>query len=358
MPYSLSFSSGRFVTEDECNEGLCMGNLGWGGWSREQCESSAKHSCTRSCQSCVTQNCPFNNMGYGVCLPSNTTTCGNEGETQVPCIVSSVLESDCVITNELQVEWKTCSSYNTDTDCNDEDSLDPYAKLLGCSWHWGACETEEACEAVGECNDWDNQRQECKDAGWEHGDTCWASYLVESTNEETQRVTSTYEYASCNQCRDYDGVCVEPRPDRGCDDQKWHKLGCKVYGKHDKASCKSANSTNEWYTRAKTKEDCLAIKGCKEPGRHMSELPPEECTMCSGELQPIYEWHGGAWVKPNIQNLTWMDSGTHMAPVNEWKPAIADYLLEKKLALPITKRFVNKKQTQALLMFNTFSAAL
>ena len=130
---SFSFSSGRFVTKDEGNEGLCMGNLGWGGWSREQWKSSAKHLCTRSCQSCVTWNWPFNNMGYGVCLSSNTTTCGNEGETQVPCIVSSVLESDCVITNELQVEWKTCSSYNTETNCNDEDILDPHVKLLGCS---------------------------------------------------------------------------------------------------------------------------------------------------------------------------------------------------------------------------------
>ena len=130
-------------------------------------------------------------------------------------------------------------------------------------------------------------------------------------------------------------------------------------GLYDEASCKASNSTNDWYMRAKTKEQCMEIKGCKEAGRHgISELPPDECVLCGGELQPLYEWHGGAWMKPQVQNLTWMSEGTRMSKINEWKPAIADYLLEKELALPIIKRFANKKQTQALLMFNIFTEAL
>jgi len=357
VPYSLTFNSGRFGTEDECNEGICMGNLGHGGWSREQCESNENFSCTRSCQHCMTWNWPFNSQGGGGCFSENMTTCANEGATQVPCVVSSTPESDCVASNDLQVEWRSCSSYDSNAECHDENGLDPYAQLLGCSWNWGQCETQEACEAVGECDDWENQRHTCQDPNWEHGDSCWASYLVETTNEDTQQVTSTYEYANCNECRDHDGVCVEPRPDAGCGDMKWHRLGCKVFGLYDEASCKSANATNKWYTRAKTKDECLAMKGCNEPGRHLSELPPDECALCGGELDPLYKWHGGAWVKPKVQNLTWVE-GTHMAPINEWKPAIADYLLEKELALPIIKRFANRKQTQALLMFNIFSEAL
>ncbi|KAL7543914.1 hypothetical protein ACHAXR_013362 [Thalassiosira sp. AJA248-18] len=361
VPHALSLNSGRFSTEEECNEGECIGNLGWGGWSREQCKSSGKHSCTRFCPHCVTWNWPFNTQNHGACFSSNMTTCMNEGEPQVPCIMTSISESDCVDTNELQVEWISCSGYNTDSECNGgQDGLDPYAQLLGCSWHWDQCETEEACEAAGECNDWDNQRQECKDEGWKYGDTCWASYLVESTDQETQQITSTYEYASCNDCRHYDGVCVEPRtPGQGCDDQKWHKLGCRVHFLYDEASCKSANATYEWYTRAKTKDACLEIKGCKEPGRYdISELPPDQCTVCNGQPKSVNEWHGGVWHQPKVQNLTWMSEGTRMAPVNEWKPAIADYLLEKELAIPIIKRFAKKKQTQALLMFNVFTEAL
>ena len=183
--------------------------------------------------------------------------------------------------------------------------------------------------------------------------------MTEGTDSETQQVTSTYEYSSCNDCRHLDGICVEPRSDRGCEDGKWHRLGCRLYELYDEDACSSANSTYKWYTRAKTKDECFEMKGCKEPGRGgISELPPDQCTVCGGELKPLFQWHGGAWVQPQVQDLTWISEGATIAPVNEWKPVIVNWKMEKELAIPMIKRFAKKKQTQALLMFNVFSAAL
>ena len=152
VPRSLSFNTGRFSNEEQCNEGECSG-LGWGGWSREQCQESGLFSCTRSCPRCVSWSWPFSSQGNGACFSSNMTTCMNEGASTIPCVIESISsQSDCDVAHELvDAEWKTCSAYKSENVCNNQDGLDPYTEIMGCGWHWEQCDSEEECEAAGEC---------------------------------------------------------------------------------------------------------------------------------------------------------------------------------------------------------------
>lgn len=351
---TIAYNGGRFSTKEQCDEGQCRGSLGYGGWSREQCESSLKYSCLESCEECITYDYRFREQGYGACFSSNSTTCAGIGAT--PCIVDTETAATCNSTNPLQVEWKSCTDFATSDQCGAQNNQ--YAQELNCQWSYVQCSTKEKCEAKGQCDDWDNQRQECSDQGWAHGDTCYANVETRTVDATTNATVSTYESASCQRCQYLSGVCVEPRSNEGCGDGKWHRLGCKVYGIHTKTAC-DAYSNGEWHERATTKEQCELVKACKEPGRFgTSELSESECVKCDGELVPMYKWRGGAWTKPRINELSWQEQGSVMASVNEFKPSIADYRVKRELVRPLVKRFANTKKTQALQTFNVFSEAL
>ncbi|RHY30136.1 hypothetical protein DYB32_004579 [Aphanomyces invadans] len=283
---TIAYNGGQFNTKDKCDQG----GLGWDGWSRQQCEETPKYQCSQQCEQCVTWNWPYYAQDGGGCFSSNATYCQDLGYSDVPVRV------------------------------------------------------------LGECNDWDSMRQECSDDGWTYGDQCYAYWTEDVFDSTTNSSVSQWKNAYCTSCQYIDGVCVVQRPLEGCKNNMWHSLGCRVDGIHNETACYDFDPDAGWLTKAKTKEECLGLLRCDEPGYYgQNNKNAEECAKCGGTGKPYFTWWGGVWSRPYVQDLKWMANGTQLISVNQWKPAIADYKVQEQLALPMVRKLANAKKTQTLL---------
>ncbi|RHZ17180.1 hypothetical protein DYB37_005002 [Aphanomyces astaci] len=162
-----SYFPGAFTTQAQCDQGGCIGSPSNDGWSSAQCLNTSFGSCDSQCNVCTTQTQPFAQQSLGGCFSSDATYCTSYASTS------------------------TCSN-----------TTDPYASTLKCLWAAQPCPTRSLCLAQGKCDDFDNMRQQCLDAGWTYGDTCFA-FVVSN-------VSSTIQTKACNNCNRTNGVCVAP----------------------------------------------------------------------------------------------------------------------------------------------------
>ena len=220
VPHDIYFEPSRFGTEAQCNEGECMGFYAvdeagklrhqWGGYTREQCADAPGEACDRSCERCVSENDEA--LDDGLCF--NAAGVVQVGESKANCFA-----------NEASGwEWADCASQATYDDCYLANDARPE---LQCDMRWDTCTDEAACDAAGTCDDqWSNRRELCEDAGWAHGDTCWAHYENKTTTTTNGTTTTTYEwvYESCDACTRPSGVCVEDFGTYGCERYAWHPV--------------------------------------------------------------------------------------------------------------------------------------
>ncbi|RHY33452.1 hypothetical protein DYB25_007892 [Aphanomyces astaci] len=169
-----SYFPGAFTTQAQCDQGGCIGSPSNDGWSSAQCLNTSFGSCDSQCNVCTTQTQPFAQQSLGGCFSSDATYCTSVNAASTPYTSTS-----------------TCSN-----------TTDPYASTLKCLWAAQPCPTRSLCLAQGKCDDFDNMRQQCLDAGWTYGDTCFA-FVVSN-------VSSTIQTKACNNCNRTNGVCVAP----------------------------------------------------------------------------------------------------------------------------------------------------
>ncbi|RHY79043.1 hypothetical protein DYB38_003569, partial [Aphanomyces astaci] len=351
---TIVYNGGQFSTKDQCDQGICQGGLSWDGWSRKQCEDTPKFQCSQQCEQCLTWNWPFYAQDSGGCFSTNATYCQGLGLSDVPVRAREPfhIDSKSACDADADTFWVSCSDFNGTTCGN---ASNPYISKMSCQWGWGQCKTQEACEAQGECNDWDSMRQQCGDDGWDHGDTCYASWADDVFDSNTNSSVTQWHSAYCSNCQSVDGVCVIERPIEGCQANMydmWHSLGCRVDGVHNETACYAFNEDAGWLTKAKTKDACLA------PGYYGGNNKNlEECTKCGGTGKPYYTWWGGVWSRPYVQDLKWMANGTQLIPVNQYDTILFS-IVQDQLALPMVRKLANAKKTQALLSYNAFSSSL
>eukprot|EP00127_Corallochytrium_limacisporum_P005839 Clim_evm4s213 gene=Clim_evmTU4s213 len=88
---------------------------------------------------------------------------------------------------------------------------------------------------------------------------------------------------------------------------RWTPEGCIVEGDFDtQETCEDGGGV--WTYRAETRSECLAKESCCT-GRNCPwsnvNRDQEECEACGGEIQTIYNWHGGQWQGGAVTPLTW-----------------------------------------------------
>ena len=247
----------------------------------------------------------------------------------------------------------------------------PFAESLQVYTSHERCPTQELCEAQGWCTDeWDSYRRTCEDAEgvqWDYGEThySWTESTAKDSNNNTYVEWVNHECPWENQKR-YPGVCVAPlfaaiNDGRCAEDWQWHPLGCRVPGIATKKGCLVGAADGEtwyWKTPSNTMEECMEIKGCKEPGRWgLSPKSEEQCDLCNGSQEPFFEWYGGQWRTSSVKDMQWK-TGKRMEPVNRWEQVAANWKLQEELARPMLRSFANNKKTELLLQNNIFSESL
>mmetsp|Transcript_15370 Transcript_15370/g.53328 ORF Transcript_15370/g.53328 Transcript_15370/m.53328 type:complete len:605 (+) Transcript_15370:572-2386(+) len=247
--------------------------------------------------------------------------------------------------------WVACGSATDEATCGVGD----YHDVLQCSWEWGECADEAACDAAGECSDqWENRRYVCHDDGWAYGDTCWASYELKLEFNGT--TSTTWATAECGSCSESDGVCVEPYQSRGCPDNAWHAAGCKVFGVNSSEACAAVDDA-EWMVASSNRTQCEARERCYETWYGHSSKDADECEACGGVREPMFEWHGGNWQKPYSRQLTWFDRVEYTA-ANNVRAQTSDRHVDDELAGPLMKSFASSKRTQLYLQYSMWTSVV
>ncbi|RHZ34249.1 hypothetical protein DYB26_004941 [Aphanomyces astaci] len=162
-----SYFPGAFATQDQCDQGKCIGSPSNDGWSSSQCLNLTFGTCS--------------------CVVSDATTA-------VACAALS------------STEWVSCSQFLTPSSCGNV--TDVVASLLTCGWTTQNCPTHAKCSAQGSCNDIDNMRMQCLDLDWPFGDTCVGTIQLNVTNSKGISLTRN-QVKQCQVCHRINGVCVQ-----------------------------------------------------------------------------------------------------------------------------------------------------
>ncbi|RHY55759.1 hypothetical protein DYB38_009044 [Aphanomyces astaci] len=162
-----SYFPGAFATQDQCDQGKCIGSPSNDGWSSSQCLNLTFGTCS--------------------CVVSDATTA-------VACAALS------------STEWVSCSQFLTPSTCGNV--TDVVASLLTCGWTTQNCPTHAKCSAQGSCNDIDNMRMQCLDLDWPFGDTCVGTIQLNVTNSKGISLTRN-QVKQCQVCHRINGVCVQ-----------------------------------------------------------------------------------------------------------------------------------------------------
>lgn len=345
---TLNFEPGRFATEDQCAEGRCEGLNEWGGYTREQCLAEGRYSCDMQCLQCVADAWPYHNQGGGGCFRNATLAaahCGSE-----PC-ANELLVTEATCAATAGHEWASCAGADADACAGGA-----RADALGCAWRHDSCPDETSCEVEGWCDDYENERETCGDAGWTHGDACWASYETTATDDQGNEL-SWWAYESCGDCHRSSGVCVEPRDGWGCDDNRWHRLGCRADGIATAGECEAVDG-GRWLSRASDRASCEATTSCYETMVGTTMKSDADCAACGGDVVSAFRWHGGTWSEPTVQDLAWFANGQEMVPLNTVEKEVTDHRVEDEMAKPVMKAFAKTARTRSLLEYNSFSESL
>ena len=363
----------RYLSQQQCDAGYCEGSINNGQhdpitgeylepqpWSNEQCTRLSESSCTRWCPHCEPDHYEANQAG-GMCFNST-----NFAE------LSSFDEVQCA--NTTGASWYTCPTvpiaqlkqYNEWHKLRDFCSAPAnipaqVQQVLQCSGRHERCNTLESCEAMGECHGtrfgWiEFYTDICTQSGWEHGDQHWGEKLVSTFDTDTNKTVTYTQWEECGWSyrQTIDGICIKPRPSHGCDNFKYHQLGCKTDGYHNQSACESANFS--WYDKPYDKASCEAIKGCRQDW-HVSKLSAEECSKCGGSQESIMKWSGGSYRSAFSRGLTYYHNRSY-APINEWIKTQATWKIQDQLLIPAMKMIASYRKNQLLVKYNMYKDVL
>jgi hypothetical protein len=362
--HTLAFQSARFGNEAECEAGYCEGPLNqwrihpetgetlWDQpWSAEQCVSSPERQCDRWCPRCRTGR---NQAGDGGCFSTDPTGEVMELDSTVgdnaTCAAANKTWFNCPAPSPRERDWQV-----VDNVCKNDNSTVPNEVLtaLQCSARWDRCETQEACDAVGDCvglyGYLDLDTHICDDEGWAAGDRTW--YLDENNT-----------WHNCRSQRKVRGACIAPRSStKGCGtDQdswwKWHPLGCRTSGLHARDVCEAAEFT--WYDPIENAAQCSQLKACQLNRWDVRQFGLDECTTCGGTQIDFARWVGGKWSKSYTRPLTWHAQGRVFAPVNKWIPRQQTWKLKEELAQPVMRSYAQFKRKEMLATYTAYRSVL
>ena len=363
----------RYQSKEQCDAGYCEGSINNGKrdpvsgeylepqpWSAEQCTRLSESSCTRWCPHCEPNNHEANQAG-GSCFNASTLS-----------ELSSYDEAQCA--NTTGATWYTCPEIPVTQlkQYNDWQRLQGFCsapanipgavqQVLQCSGRHERCNTLESCEAMGECHGtrfgWiEFYTQVCTQSGWTHGDQHWGEKLVSTFDSDTNKTVTYTEWEECNwgNRQTIDGICIKERADHGCDNHKYHQLGCKTDGYHNQSACEAANYT--WYDRPYDKTSCEAIKGCRQDW-HVSKLSASECAKCGGTQESIMRWSGGSYRSAFARGLTYYNNRSY-ASINEWIKTQATWKIQDQLLIPAMKMIASYRKNQLLVKYNMYKDVL
>ena len=391
--HEVTWDSGEYNSREECENGECLGNLRqsiWNGisWNASQCRELSSGGCNRECPKCVAtgkySDDSWIKWASGACFDSS-----NNLIEQHPYRNSKENCEDNIDCDSGNCEWHSCEdrSWTNKTHCQSSPVQSTLKCILNEPYKWdensdhkwierGTCPDEASCLNTGECHHtWEYSGEEkCFDPNYSGPEgTCHYSYerIVERDvtiggRVAKQNVTEWY-HESCTQCQHSDrGSCIASNgamgrnPVTGDCAHHWqrHPLGCRVPGYFENRSGCIADGYN-FTRRPNTKEECLAVKGCKMPFEgHFSSHTEKSCLECGGSWESRLKWDGGRWVSGEPRPMTWISNGLELKPSNQWLPSMSEDKMEAALRIPVMKLFAERKVTQGLMEFNSFTSIM
>ena len=288
-----TFRPGVLHTQSLCEKGRCSTDARL---SVEECETTA--ACTKTCSQCVPMI-----PGTTICHTSavDETACtGIYDQKYQACVFTHLhTEDECMAASNGNYTFESCQNACTTAVTS---TLSPLAasRLLCYLNRWQTCNTQQECEASGDCSDWELQN-------WYDRQYCW------NADTATAKVSS-----------DCTGVCVFPYAGvaRCQFPRVYTKMGCVDYALTQRAVCSSSGGT--WQTRAFTSLQCMAHgQNCEE----LSFIQPtaksdSQCSACAQSTsRNRYEWSAGEWRTGHVDDdVRWVLR--EFTSINRWQPTI------------------------------------